>query len=199
MTEDDAVVPACDGVFTAKITRLMDEREKGAPPPQMRQQQQQHHHQPHQHHPPQYVPPPPTTREPVHSGGLGESLLGVASGGGDDLLNMGPGGGAGAAQQAGIPGWNGATRGEPDDLLGMGVFDSAPAGGGGSTTRAMPPTSPPMHPAPMAQMGADAQGVGVGGFGIGAQGIGRTGSHGAMGAPWQQQFARFPPPGTGGV
>lgn len=78
MTDDEAVVPACDGVFTAKITRLSDGREGGAPPPpsppphQHQQQQQQQ----------QYIQgmapsASASIRRPVNSGGLGGYMEGV--------------------------------------------------------------------------------------------------------------------------
>lgn len=74
---------------------------------------------------------------------------------------------------------------QPDDLLGMGVFDSSPSTGvppppaaspvGVGTSRPIP-RSPPMHAAPMApQMGGGGVGVGGaggGGFGVTSAGMG---------------------------
>ncbi|CAM9474318.1 unnamed protein product, partial [Scytosiphon promiscuus] len=167
MADPASAVPSCDGVFTAKITRLSDGRAGGTAGGQAGRGDA--------------APPTPAGVRRDVGGGVGAGGLG-----GDDLLNMSHGGGhSGMAPPGAIPGPGLMGGGsQPDDLLGM--FDSSPSQGvpphqtapaasaaasAAGTARAMP-RSPPLHAAPMAQM-AGAAGVGVGGgFGVGSAGMG---------------------------
>ncbi|CAN0422583.1 unnamed protein product, partial [Pylaiella littoralis] len=158
MADPGAAVPSCDGVFTAKITRLSDGRSGGGGGVGMGRAD---------------VMPPPSpagVRRDIGGGGGG----GGGGLGGDDLLNMGHG-------PAPVPGSMGGAS-QPDDLLGM--FDSSPLHGAsaqqqtasaGSTSAAggaarPMPRSPPLHAAPMSHM--TGVGVGAGFGGVGSAGMG---------------------------
>ncbi|CAM9739588.1 unnamed protein product, partial [Ectocarpus sp. 12 AP-2014] len=166
MADPGAAVPSCDGVFTAKITRLSDGRGGGGVPPGRGEA----------------MPPPPAGVRRDVGGGGGGGGSGGGGFGGDDLLNMGHGTAPGGAPGPGLMGGGS----QPDDLLGM--FDSSPSQGvppqqtasvpsAAGAARPMP-RSPPMHPAPMSQMGGPGVAVGGGGggggggFGVGAAGMG---------------------------
>eukprot|EP00903_Cladosiphon_okamuranus_P021641 g19895.t2 len=196
MPDPAAPVPACDGVFTAKITRLSDGRGDVAGNAGRGVNAMPAH-------------PAAARRDVGGGGGVGGAGGGL---GGDDLLNMGHG----TAPPGAIPGpglMGGSSQ--PDDLLGM--FDSSPSHGTPSQTASASsagaptamPRSPPMHPAPMSHMAGAGVGGG-GGFGVGSSGMGvNRPAAGSMGVQWQQQqhpqqqqqqFARFPPPqGRGNI
>eukprot|EP00752_Nemacystus_decipiens_P010442 g9303.t1 len=190
MPDPAATVPSCDGVFTAKITRLSDGRgdlggnaRRGG----------------------NAMPAPPAGARPD-----GGRVGGGGGVGGDDLLNMGHGPTAPGAIPG--PGLMGGGS-QPDDLLGM--FDSSPSQAASASAPGAPrsmPHSPPMHAAPMPHMAGAGVGVGGrggGGFGVGSAGMGaHRPPSGGMGVQWQQQqhpqqqqqqFARFPPQGRGNM